>query len=488
MKRYFSNGCKKAAALLFPMLCFSANAEKQPNILLIVTDDQGYGDMGRTGNPVVKTPNMDRLYDQSVRFTDFNVEPACAPTRSALMTGYGAFRNGVTHTLPPRFNVSLEHTFVSELLRQADYTTLHIGKWHLGHGDSRYMPPQRGFDHSVSIVGGMGKHFDPVVLRDNESIPSKGYREDLLFDEAIRFVKQERDHPFFCYLATFSPHEPLVAPEEYIEPYRELVDEKKATFFGMIANVDYNLGRLLDALDETGLAENTVVVMLNDNGSTYGVDVYNAGMRGTKCTSWNGGFRSFSFWRYPGQWKPRDIDNLTGAVDVMPTFCELAGAALPEKLKQELDGYSLVPLLENGTWSHDDRMLFVHTGRWAGGMAARCKYTEAAVRWKNYMLARREPADDPEGLSPPEKHASNNYLLMLQAGGDAVPYTTKGQYHWGLTDGWELYDVHADPGCEKNLTAEKPELTDRLEKAYDAWWERIFPEMMKNGGDAKLVY
>lgn len=489
MRLNVSGLCKKTAVMLLP-ICFPALAEKQPNILFILTDDQGYGDMGRTGNPILKTPNMDRLYDQSVRFTDFCTATTCAPSRSALLTGIHPFRNGVTHTLPPRSNTALDRVLLPELLRQAGYKTAHFGKWHLGDGPE-YDPQSRGFDYTATIAAPQKNFFDPPVIRNGHRIQGNGFREDVLFDEAIKFMAEHRDGPFFCYVCSWSPHAPLCAPEEDIAPYRKLVDnEKTATFLGMVANLDKNIGRILQKLDELGLRDDTIVILMNDNGGTYGVDVHNAGMRGTKATSWIGGVRVFSLWSWPGKWIPQDVDVLTDAVDVLPTLCELAGADLPETIREEKDGFSLVPLLkgQTGDWAHGDRMTFQHNMRWAGGMAAAHKYSEASVRWKNYMLVRREPAPDPLAIGKDERQGSNLLLNWVKQGKSPSDYSKKALWHWALTDGWALYDVHVDPDCNKNLIAEQPELADRMEKAYETWWDKFFPEMMKNGGDAKLNY
>ena len=468
---------------------FAVESQK-PNIVFILTDDQGYGDLGRTGNPVIKTPNMDRLYDQSVRFDNFCVETACAPSRTALMTGMYPFRSGVTHTIPPREHMAKERTILPQFLKQAGYVTAHLGKWHMGDGPE-YSPKGRGFDYDVSLEDPQSEKgfFNPVVRRNGKKTAGQGFREDVLFAEAIRFIDENRERPFFCYLATWSPHDPLRAPEEDIAPYRGKVNDKTAVFYGMVANVDKNIGRLTARLDELGLSSNTVVILMNDNGGTYGVDTYNAGMRGCKCTSWIGGFRAFSLWRWPGHWTPHNIDVLADAVDVLPTLCDLTGVALPGEFQSEKDGYSLIPLLEGGTVPWTDRMVFKHVGRWAGGMAALSKYTEAAVRWKNYLLARREPSADPQGLSAAEPQASNNNLLRIQQGAVSAPYTTtNAQFLWGLTKGWELYDVFADPACQKNIAAQMPELAQRMAAAYDVWWDKTYPQMIKHGGDARLVY
>lgn len=385
-----------AALLLGPLAALHAADAvpvKEPNILFILTDDQGYGDVGRHGNPILKTPNLDALHDQSVRFTDFCVSSSCSPTRASLMSGMFNLRAGVTHTIAPRCRMNPGLTILPQYLKAAGYTSACIGKWHLS--------------------------------------------------------------------------------------------ADAAKFFGMVANIDENLGRLMRWLEEKDLARNTVVIFMNDNGGTYGVDTWNAGMRGCKCTAWPGGARAISFWRWPGEWKPRDVGALTAHVDVLPTLAALAGAKLADA---SLDGRSLLPLLEGreDPW-FGERMLFQHNARWPSGMAARHKDCMAGVRWKEYLLVRSRPCDDPacarSGVS------QCGALLNVERGSDVATYTKNAQFIWGLTpgDGWALYDVRKDPACEENLAPANQGIADKLRQAYDRWWEAIYPEMIAAGGDAPLA-
>ena len=459
--------------------------ESKPNIIFILTDDQGYGDLGRHGHPLLKTPHTDRLHDESVRFDNFYVSPSCSPTRAALMTGMHEFRNGVTHTLQPREHLNKEATILPQLLKTAGYRTAFIGKWHLG-GGKGYNPSDRGFDWSSTNAGGPNIHMDPVMIRNGKREKAKGYREDLYFDDAMTFIDESKDQPFFCYLATYSPHTPLSAPEEYVKPYRvEGVSEDQATYLGMIANIDYNVGRLLDFMKDRKLDENTILIFMNDNGVTVGLDVYNANMRGSKCTIWEGGSRAMSFWRWPSKWKPHQVDNLTAHIDVLPTLCDLAGAEIPKDLEAELEGFNLRPLLESAepvVWN-TDRMLYHHVARWPSGLAASHKYAMAGVRQGNYLLLQSHACDDPECL----KCASQcTTLNRVQKGGIKATYTeTNAAYHWGVSPKgkWVLIDTKKDPGCKKDLSDINPELVTKLAKAYDKWWDKTYPVMIAAGGD-----
>jgi arylsulfatase A-like enzyme len=464
----------------------------RPNIILILTDDQGYGDLGRHGHPLLKTPHTDQLHDESVRFDNFYVSPSCSPTRAALLTGMHEFWNGVTHTQQPREHLNRDATILPQFLQKAGYRTGFIGKWHLG-GGKGYVPSDRGFEWTVTNVGGPRVHFDPVIIRNGKRQKRKGFREDLFFDEAMTFIKspqtknKERStkNPFFCYLSTYSPHTPLAAPEEFIAPFRGQVDEEKATYLGMVANLDMNVGRLLKFLKERDLEKDTIIIFMNDNGQTKGLDVYNAGMRGCKCTIWEGGSRAMSFWRWPGRWQPHTVNNLTAHLDVLPTLCELAGIKIPAKLPGDLDGFSLRPLLEaNGPMDwHNDRLLFHHVARWPGGLAASHKYAMCAVRQGNHLLLRSSDCGDPEC----EKYSSQcTTLRAVREGLRTTTYTTdNAQFHWGVSPPgqWVLFDSKKDPACQKDLSAKQPALVKELTQAYDSWWDKIFPEMIDAGGD-----
>ena len=468
-------------------------ARSRPNIIFILTDDQGYGDVGRHGHPLLKTPHLDRLHDESVRFDNFYVSPSCSPTRAALMTGMHEFRNGVTHTILPREHLYKDAVILPQLLKTAGYRTGFIGKWHLG-GGKGYSPNERGFDWTATNPNGPRKHFDPDIIRNGKRTKREGYREDLFFDEAMTFIDEttrsagsgREGTPFFCYLATYSPHTPLAAPEEFIAPFRGKVTQEQATYLGMVANIDYNVGRLFTFLNDRGLDKDTILLFMNDNGQTKGLDVYNAGMRGCKCTIWEGGSRAMSFWRWPGRWEPHRVDNLTAHLDVLPTLCELAGVKVPANLQSELEGFSLLPLLEAAkplSW-HDDRMLFHHVARWPSGMAAEHKYAMCAVRQGNHLLLRSRPCDSRE-CTPRVKGNQCQALRNVEKGGTKQTYTDNAQFHWGVSPAnrWVLFDVKKDPACQEDLVGKKPELVTRMAAAYDTWWDGIYPVVIERGGD-----
>ena len=469
--------------LPFLLFCFILAASEKPNIIFILTDDQGYGDVNAHGHPYLKTPHTNKLRSESVSFDNFYVSPSCSPTRAALLTGMHEFRSGVTHTIIPRQQLHKDAVLLPQLLKTGGYKTGFIGKWHLGNKPG---PEKRGFDWCSTNVGGPLKHFDATFIRNKKRMETKGFREDVFFDEAMTFIQGCKDEPFFCYLATYSPHTPLAAPEKFIIPFREAgLNNTHATYLAMIENIDYNLGRLLKFLKDTNREKDTIIVMINDNGVTEGLDIYNANMRGSKCTAWEGGTRAFSFWRWKGAWKPKIINHLTAHLDIFPTLCDLTHTPIPSILKKNLEGFTLRPLLESRKpikWK-PERILFHHVARWPSGFANSHKYAMAGVRQGNHLMLRSHDCGNPECL----KYMSQcKGLHNVSQGSKNMTYAYgTAQYHWGVSPKghWVLYDVKKDPGCKNDLSAKKPVLISKLSVSYDKWWDNIFPEMMAKGGD-----
>ena len=465
-------------------------APVKPNIIFILTDDQGYGDLSAHGHPLLKTPNFDRMHNEGVRFDNFYVSPSCSPTRAALLTGMHEFRSGVTHTREPRMRLHKDAVTLPELLKKSGYRTALIGKWHLGGNTEKgYRASDRGFDLYSNVYADL---FDGLVHHNEKlvrKVPGK-FREDIYFDEAMRYIEECGDKPYFCEIATISPHTPLGTPERFIAPFRGKVSDEEATYLGMVANLDYNIGRLLDFLAKRKLDKNTIVVLMNDNGQTCGLDVYNAGMRGCKTTAWQGGSRAFSFWRWPGQWIPHRVDNLTAHLDFLPTICELTGTPLPKRLQGELEGFSLVPLLKaKGPLSwHDERMVFLHTGRWASGLVDAHKYAKASVLQGHFILVRNRACE--ELACTGETRGECDGLRAVEKGSKVGTYTkANAQFHWGVTPSgrWALYDLKKDIACRNDIAEKNPERVKAMAAAYDNWWDDLYPVMIKRGGDRELL-
>ncbi len=426
-----------------------------PNIIFLIADDQGYGDLSAHGNPVLKTPHLDRLRSESIRFTDFHVSPTCAPTRAALLTGRHEFRNGVTHTILERERLALAAVTLPQVMKSAGYATGIFGKWHLG-DEAAYQPGKRGFDEVfIHGAGGIGQtypgscgdapgntYFDPAILHNGTFVKTRGYCTDVFFAEAIRWIEARKAAgPFFCWVATNTPHSPYIArPEDRALYEGKGIGRDAENFFGMIHNIDENAGRLLAKLDEWGIAGNTLVVMMSDNGGTAGVKVFNAGMRAAKGTPWQGGTRALSFWRWPGRFQPADCSAQTAHIDVFRTLTTLGGAVLTAEAEAQVEGRDLGPLLENpkAPWPH--RTLVTHVGRWPRGAdPGTAKYRHAAIRDARYSLVSLNGAVNPA---------------------------------------WQLFDLQADPGQSRNLAAQLPEEVLRLSARYNEWWESIQPGLV----------
>lgn len=432
---------------------------RQPNIILILTDDQGYGDVGRHGNPILQTKNLDRLYDESVRFTDFHVSTTCAPTRSALLSGRHDFKNGITHTILERERLSLKTTTIAQVLKTAGYTTGIFGKWHLG-DEPEYRPNRRGFDEMfIHGCGGIGQtypgtcgdapgnsYFSPVIMHNGTFEKTNGYCTDVFFGQAMQWMKTVKGkRPFFAYITPNAPHGPLNVPTEYEKLYADKLPQDKAgkdaaKFFGMVHNIDDNLGKLLAMLKEQNLEQDTLLIFMNDNGGTAGVSVWNAGMRGAKNTPYLGGTRAVSFWRWPGQFKPAATDALAAHIDVFPTLAALAGAKLSSAVKAQVEGRNLLPLLKNQQASWADRVFVRHIGRWPKGANPNdFKYAQVSVRNKRWQMV----CDNKENAKR-----------------------------------WTLFDLQNDPGEKTDVAAVHPDVVKMLDAEYDKWWASVQPMLV----------
>lgn len=447
-------------ACLFTFLPLAATAGNlagsKPNILFILTDDQGYGDLSVHGNPVLKTPHLDRLHAASLRFTDFNVSPTCAPTRSALLTGRHEFRNGITHTILERERLDPKAVTIAQVLKTAGYTTGIFGKWHLG-DEKEFRPRARGFDEQfIHGGGGIGQsypgscgdapgnsYFDPAILHEDTFVKTKGYCTDVFFEQAAKWIEGVKGkQPFLCWLATNAPHAPYIArPEDRALYEGKGLGENVENFFGMIHNIDENVGRMMAKLEEWGIAKDTLVIYMNDNGTAAGDAVFNAGMRGKKGSPWIGGIRAISFWHWPQRIQPADCGALTAHVDVFRTWAELAGAQIGPAEKQ-VEGRSLVSLLENPTTAWPERTLYTHVGRWPKGT--------------DYQLAKTRNAS--------LRDSRWQLVSTVQPQGKAKD---------AAESAWQLFDLKNDPGQEKNVAQENPEIVQRLLTDYDAWWASL---------------
>jgi arylsulfatase A-like enzyme len=439
--------------------------EQCPNIVFVLTDDQGYGDLGCHGNDTIQTPHIDRFYQDAVRLTDFHVGSTCAPTRAGILTGHFCNSAGVWHTIGGRSLLREDEWTLADALSAAGYRTGHFGKWHLG--DSQpFRPHERGFDESVYHAGGgignTGDHwgndyFDDTYFKNGVPTAYQGYCTDVFFREGMRFISENADQPFFCYIATNAPHGPLNVEPRYVDLYRDSTPhEDRARFYGMISNIDDNFGRLQSHLHELGLSDNTILIFMTDNGTATGVELdseqypqegpgsYNAGMRGKKGSPYEGGHRVPFLVRFPnGQVAGgRDMPALASYVDFMPTLLELCNADVPNE--RSFHGQSIAPMLRGQDPPAD----------WSGRVNV-CDTQRVAhpVKWRKSSVMKKR---------------------------------------WRLINGRELYDLDSDPGQRRDIAAEHPGIVSELRQDYELWWENISDQFDRDvpialGGDDEEV-
>lgn len=411
--------------LVFLFSCKQAEKPPKPNILLILTDDQGYGDLGIHGNEWVKTPNLDRLARESARFDRFYVSPLCAPTRASLLTGRYHLRTGVVSVSNGLETMNSEEYTLAELLLDQGYRTGIFGKWHNGQHHPNH-PLSQGFEVFTGFSAGhWSNYFDAHLEKNGEELSFEGYLPDILTDEAMDFIRKNKEQPFFAYLSINTPHSPHQVPDEYFLPYKEAgLDDELASIYAMVSNADDNIGRVLDLLEELDLTENTLVIFLTDNGPNG--QRFNVGMKGIKGSVHEGGVRVPSFWRWPGKITPVIIPTPAAHIDVLPTIADFLGV---EDISQKtLDGVSLVPLFEGK--KIESRAIYTHVAQ----LDKVLKDQPGAIR-------------------------KDSLLLSL------------------LPSGLELYDLKNDPEQKNNLAISYPALVSSLESDYQNWWQQVTSEI-----------
>ena len=450
--------------LLIFLFLFTALAQMQgqerPNVIVIITDDQGYGDFGHTGNPHVKTPNLDKFAKESIRFNNFYVSPVCAPTRASLMTGRYSLRTGIRDTYNGGATMASNEVTIAEMLKDANYRTGMFGKWHLGDNyPSR--PNDQGFDESlIHLSGGMGQvgdfttyfqkersYFDPVLWHNGEQQAYEGYCSDIFADKAIDFIEKDSQQPFFCYLSFNAPHTPLQVPEKYYDMYKDIdpasgfekddrpfveMNEKNKEdarkVYAMVSNIDDNIGKLLKKLKQLKIAKNTLVIFMTDNGPQQ--VRYVAGMRGRKGSVFRGGVRVPFYVRYPAKYKGnKDIGTTTAHIDILPTLAEICNAELP--IDRKIDGNTLVPLMNRQKVAWQDRSLFFYWTR---------RYPELY----NNMALQKGP-----------------FKLVAHTDFDS-----------GIEE-FNLFNIQNDPYEQQNIVAENNEEATLLKKEIDGWYNEL---------------
>ena len=407
---------------------------QKPNIVIVITDDQGYGDLACHGNPVIKTPHLDKLHNESTVLTDYHVAPTCSPTRAALLTGHWTNRTGVWHTIQGRSMIRENEVTLGQHF-SSDYATGMFGKWHLG-DNYPYRPEDRGFTEVYRHGGGgVGQtpdlwdnsYFDGNYFHNGKIVPAKGFCTDVFFNKANDFIKTNAaaKKPFLAYISLNAPHGPLHCPQKYLDLYK---DQKNniAAFFGMITNIDENVGKTRKLIKELGIEENTIFIFTTDNGTATGRNIFNAGMRGGKGSEYDGGHRvpMFVHWPAAGLNQHRKIGTLSHAVDLLPTLLDVCEVSNKGDVK--FDGLSLKNLFDS----------------------------DASAEWPDRYLV-----TDSQRVVDPVKWRKS--AVMSQ------------QYR--LINGKELYDIKADPGQKKDIAKNKPNRVKKMRAFYDAWWSELEP-------------
>lgn len=429
--------------------------ETRPNVIVVMTDDQGYGDLGIHGNPHVKTPHLDQFARDGVQFSRFYCSPVCAPTRASLLTGRYYYRTGVIHTSRGGAKMHGDEVTVAEWLGQSGYQTGIFGKWHLG--DNYPMRPQdQGFAETlVHRSGGIDQtpdkpnsYFDPRLWKNGKPVQSNGYCTDVFFQAALEFIEAHREQPFFCYIPTNAPHTPLQVADKFVQPYLDKgLDETTARVYGMVENIDDNFGRLLDKLDELQLRRNTLLIFLTDNGPQQ--NRFNAGLRGRKSHTYEGGIRVPFFVQWPARCSGgRVIDRVAAHIDLLPTILDAATGSSATKVSsndgrsRSIDGVSLVPLLTGNPKSWPDRVLFFQCHR---------------------------------GLQP--QSLQNCAVVTQQYKLVGSPGTFSRENFQSETDRkLELYDLQSDSGEKSDMASTIPSIKDRLVSAYHEWFSDVRSE------------
>ena len=416
-------------------------APECPNILLIVTDDQGYWDTGATGNPDIDTPNMDSLARDGVQFKRFYCAPVCAPTRAGILTGRYYLRTGLYNTRFGGDNMGKGEITVAQLLKKAGYATGIFGKWHVGHYWG-YRPNERGFDEFVGHHHGHLERyqFPDQIYHNNQPVEARGYVTDLFTDGAIGFIRTPRDAPFFCMLTYNAPHSPwLLDTSHFNQPEGDKLLKKyldrglemrEARIYALVERIDQNLGRLFTFLKDAGLEESTAVFFMSDNGGVS--RHFKAGLNGFKASTYEGGVRSPLFVRWPGKFPAGGVvEGQASHIDLLPTFCELAGADVPAD--RTMDGKSLVPLLLAGRGVTHHQYVYHTWDRYFPNPDRRWSVSDQ--RWK----------------------------LVGMFGEKTQPDPAK----------WRLFDLAADPGETKNLLKKHPEKVSELRAEFVRWFDEV---------------
>ncbi len=438
--------------------------EKRANVIIILADDLGYGDLGCYGHPRFKTPHLDKMAAQGVRLTQFNTPMAfCAPTRASLLTGRYPLRNGLTSNPTPdatpqadKLGLRLSETTLAQLFRRAGYATGMVGKWHLGHSDPAFYPTHRGFEEYLGIL--YSNDMRPVrVIRDEKVVEYPVVQATLTeryTQWALDFITRNRGRPFFLYFAHAMPHKPLACTERF---YKK---SGSGLYGDVIAELDDSVGRLLAKLQELGLDENTLVIFTSDNGPWYGGST--GGLRGMKGTTWEGGYRVPLIARWPGKLPAgRTSDALSVMPDLFPTTLAAAGLKAPRELV--LDGRDLMPVLE-GKATSPHEVIFSHQGDRIASVRD--------ARWKLHLIPAKDRKDAKAGGKWIDPRGPDG-VTILAPYEQAEPAEYPGLRTGDATKAMSLFDLLNDPGEQHDVAAQHADVVERLRKAHARFMEEV---------------
>ena len=430
----------------------------RPNVVIVIMDDLAYGDLACHGNPHTRTPHLDRLYGDCTRLTRYLSGPVCTPARAALFTGRHPYRTRAFDTYLGRSMIGPDEVTLAELLHGAGYATGLFGKWHLG-DCYPCRPIDKGFEECVMHRGGglcqpsgLGRdsYFDPDLMHNGQLQRHYGYCTDIFFDEALKFIEQRAREPFFAYIGTNAPHNPLDVAEDWSDPYRKMgLSDSVSRLYGMVANIDHNIGRLTQRLDELGVADHTILIYTSDHGpcgssrDEFDRIRFNAGLKGMKGGLYEGGIKVPFFMRWPGKIAAgRDLDRLSNPIDLLPTLC--AAAAVHPPADRSIDGENLMPLLngemEVAAWPERTVCMQWHRG-------------DTAERYRNYAaIGQRYKLHRPEGANEDE-----------------------------------LYDLENDPAEERDISREYPERVEAMRLEYERWFDDVSSTRFDNYAPPRIV-
>ncbi len=439
----------------------------RPNFILIQLDDLGWDDISLHGNQYVETPHLDRLAGESVQFSQFYVNPVCAPTRASLLTGRHFLRTGVAHVHGGKDFIHLDEVLLPEVLQRAGYATGMWGKWHSGHTDG-YFPWERGFDEAY--MARLYKHENSRGQLNGEPVEHEKWADEVIVDYALDFITSNMDRPFFAYLSFLTCHAPLHAPRPFVEKYlAKGLPENLAILYGMIDHVDDHIGRFLSDIEKLGLKQNTLVMFMSDNGpaiiNNYLTDAdrdirYVNKLKGHKGNIWENGVKSPLFVRWPERLQPDTVNTLADVTDILPTLMDLAGIK-PQKQSPPLDGTSLKPALFG---RKQDNVKLSYNYANPGWPPTDKPWSPLGIKGEYRPVT----AQQKQAMNFSDQIISvrnSRYKLLLNPGKVKNGVTPAG--------GYALFDILQDPREENNLITEKPETAEKLKHELETWFDGI---------------